>query len=354
MIFKPNDIVLAKYDFYPPWPSKIAPLEISEELLNRSDKEGVVVMFYGDELTYGIIENEEDISLLNTEIVPENDDPEWIKAFELAKENKTDFPALDPPSKKELKMIERRKKRSKKELLEKKEEEKEEKIKPIEEKKEENKPIGEKKEESQIEIKEEENKPIEIKEEKKEINNFNIQPEEIKENEEIKEEEIKENKMTDSFNYQSVKLNHSFGDDSLEKEVKRFKRDDSDKHTISFDDELIKKSLNSEIPGLSFKEESIYKKCKKNSSLFLKAFLKKANKRKYLKIKKELSKILLRYPNDTLRTNKIINKLEKMSKERILRNGLFTPLVNLYLNDWLNDPLEVKLRCEKLIKKIVE
>ncbi|KCZ81051.1 hypothetical protein H312_01537 [Anncaliia algerae PRA339] len=344
MKYNPNDIVFTMYDEYPPWPSKIAPKEITDEVLARNNTEGIVVMFYGEELSYGVIKSEKDIIPFEQSALPENADEEMKKAYAMAKENTVGFPDLDPPTKKELINIEKWKKRmSQKKGSFKKENKVDEDVKRMK---------------TDVSA---ENKKTEESEPQKEKNNeikdiFFTNQEEIKENkisEELKEKietEMKEEKERNPQN--SI--------NSINKEEERAIINDitqnilNSKETTTFLDKENKVSLSQMIPGLSVKEESIRKKMQKNNSLFLKAFLKTTKKKKYLKIKKELSKILLNYPKDTLRTNKIVNKLEEMSKVKIIKSGLFTPLVNLYLMDWLNDPLEIKNRCEKIIRKIIE
>lgn len=56
--FKPGDLVWAKLEDYPYWPGKIAPECITEELRSFKEESGVGVLFFGPELTYGLVDED--------------------------------------------------------------------------------------------------------------------------------------------------------------------------------------------------------------------------------------------------------------------------------------------------------
>lgn len=53
--FKTGDLVWAKLEGHPYWPGKIASECITNELKSFKDEEGVAVLFFGLELTYGLV-----------------------------------------------------------------------------------------------------------------------------------------------------------------------------------------------------------------------------------------------------------------------------------------------------------
>lgn len=57
-LFKQGEVVWAKLDDYPYWPSRIASKEIHKQMCQLKECDGVTVLFFGKELTYGLVNKE--------------------------------------------------------------------------------------------------------------------------------------------------------------------------------------------------------------------------------------------------------------------------------------------------------
>lgn len=68
MTFKERELVWARMDGYPFWPARIASESIAKQLKAFRNAEGIVVLFFGVELTYGIVP-EEDVKEFDTNFI---------------------------------------------------------------------------------------------------------------------------------------------------------------------------------------------------------------------------------------------------------------------------------------------
>lgn len=122
--FKDGEIVWARFEDFPYWPARIASDEVLKQLRELKDEDGIAVLFFGKELTYGLV-NKQHVKNFKSHLdeyqkvkLSKADQADFEEALNIALNN-NDF--VDPP----LEILEedrpaKKQKKNKAQLVEKK------------------------------------------------------------------------------------------------------------------------------------------------------------------------------------------------------------------------------------------